>query len=622
MVVRIAVLRFYIYARIRLTVLAVLFAVSAFGQKTLQLHLSPNDESKFWSALHDFKPKPLRPHGNVATFRLVSPNMVDSLCRDLLLHFQAQSFLAASIDSLTIHGDSLFTAHCWLGPPIRWITLKPANTESALWINAAGYRTPLFTHEPLHFEALLRLEQRILEQAENNGYPFASVKLDSVQIQPNGGVTAVLRVNKQRFFSFKGLQINGDVKLPKYFLPNYLGIRPGTPYSRERVLRLRGQLQSLLFIENTANPSVSFTGNEATVNVFLQKKRASRFDFIIGLLPQTGNNNQNILITGSLSAAFQNALNLGERFSVELERLKPETQKLDVQAGVPYLFGSPFGVDGRLNIFKRDSTWVDAQGDFGIQYLFSGANFVRFFWENKSASLQKINTAAVVASHRLPPNLDLQQNGFGLETSFTQLDYRFNPRKGWLATLKTVAGFSRVLRNAQIESLTDPKDPSFRFGSLYDSVSQRSTRFRVEGQGAFYQPLFLRSTLKIGLRAGGVFSENPIFANEQYRLGGNKLLRGFDEESLQATRFAVATLEWRLLIGQNSFLSTFADGGYLENLTQLNRVLLHPLGFGAGLNFETRSGIFGITVAVGRRDNGQAINFRATKFHLGYVSLF
>ena len=617
-----AFFRFHFYARIGLAVLVALIAGDAYSQKTLQLQLNPTDESRFWSAINDFKPKPLGPHSHLATFRLASPNMADTLCRDLLRYFRDKSFLSASIDSLTIQGDSLFTAKCWLGPPIRWITLKPANTESARWINAAGYGTPLFAHEPLQFEALLRLEQRILEQAENNGYPFASVRLDSIQILPNGGVTAVLLVDKQRFFSFKELNIKGDVKLPSYFLPNYLGLRPGIPYSRERVLRLRSQLQSLLFLENTANPSVSFTGNEATINLFLQKKRASRFDFIIGILPQTNNAAQNILLTGSLSAAFQNALNLGERFSLELERLKPETQKLDVQAGVPYLFGSPFGVDGRLNIFKRDSTWVDAQGDIGVQYLFSGADFVRFLWENKSASLQKVNTAAVISSHQLPPNLDLQQNGFGLETSFTRLDYRFNPRKGWMATLKTVAGFNKVLRNPQIESLTDPKDPSFNFGSLYDAVTPRSTRFRLEGQGAFYQPLFLRSTLKIGLRAGGIFSEKLVFANEQYRLGGNKLLRGFDEESLQATRFAVATLEWRLLIGQNSFISTFADGGYLENITERNRIFLHPLGFGAGLNFETKSGIFGINVALGRRDPGQAINYRAAKFHLGYVSLF
>jgi hypothetical protein len=40
------------------------------------------------------------------------------------------------------------------------------------------------------------------------------------------------------------------------------------------------------------------------------------------------------------------------------------------------------------------------------------------------------------------------------------------------------------------------------------------------------------------------------------------------------------------------------------------------------MNFETKAGIFGISIAVGRLDVGQGVDFRSTKFHLGYVSLF
>ncbi|MEO6758038.1 MAG: BamA/TamA family outer membrane protein, partial [Saprospiraceae bacterium] len=188
--------------------------------------------------------------------------------------------------------------------------------------------------------------------------------------------------------------------------------------------------------------------------------------------------------------------------------------------------------------------------------------------------------------------------------------------------LKTVAGFNTVQRNSQIESLRDPDDPDFKFSSLYDTIAGRVARFRLEAQTAVYVPVLARSTLKIGLRGGGIFSQKKVFANEQYRLGGTKLLRGFDEESLFATRFAVATAEFRLLIGPNSYLSAFGDYGYLENITNRVRAFLRPLGLGVGLNFETKAGIFGISLAAGRRDVGQGVDLRATKFHLGYVSLF
>ena len=544
-----------------------------------------------------------------------------AIARDLLQHFRKKSFLSASIDSLYI-SPSGASARLHLGPAMRWVSLQAASDTEKVWMEAAGFREKIFTGKPLRYEVLLALEQKMLEQAENNGFPFAGVWLDSVKIQADGSTSGLIRLALRRYFTFKALKINGDVKLPAAYLPNYLGVQAGSPYSRAKVLRLREQLRTLPFIETTGNPTVSFAGGEATVNLFLQKKKAGRFDFIVGLLPQPNKPEGGLLLTGSLNAAFQNALNLGERLSVEFERLKPETQRLEAQAGVPYLFGTPFGAAGRLSIFRRDSTWVDAQGDLGVEYLFMGGDFVRFFWENKSSSLQKVDTLTVLQTRRLPANLDLRQNGFGLETTLNRLDYRFNPRRGWSVSLKGVAGFNNVLRNNQIENLRLANDPSFNFAGLYDSIAGRATRFRAEIQAAVYLPFLVRSTLKIAVRGGGIFSDKPVFNNEQYRLGGNKLLRGFDEESLFATRFVVTTAELRLLLGLNSFMSAFTDYGYLENITNRSRVFLRPLGLGVGMNFETKAGIFGISIAVGRTDTGQNVDFRAAKFHLGYVSLF
>jgi len=610
-------------------VVCLCFTVAASAQESqITFQLDSSEQHVFWDKLADFRPKALEKQGLLATFPIDSPSTAQSVATVLLQHFRQKSFLLASLDGpLSLGPDQ--PVSLYLGPAMHWVSLRPgAGLEKERWLAAAGFREQQFAGKPFRHEAVLKLEQTLLEQAENNGYPFATVWLDSVHIAPDGAISAVLQVDKKRFVVFKQFKITGDVKLPPSFLPNYLGYKAGAPYSRARVLRLRDQLRSLLFLEPTANPIVTFASlpdsetGEASINLFLQKKRASRFDFIIGLLPQPDATDGKLLLTGSLSTAFQNALNLGERFSAELERLRPETQKMDVQASVPYILGTNFGAEGRLNIFRRDSTWTDAQSEAGVSYLFVGADFVRFFWENRSSSLQKVDTQAVRLFRQLPPNLDYRQNGFGVESSFTRLDYRFNPRRGWALTLKAVAGFNTLRRNSQIENLRDPADPEFSFSGLYDSLDSRTARYRAELRGEVYVPVFQRSTIKIGLRGGGIFSEKPVFANENYRLGGNKLLRGFDEESLFATRFLVGTAEWRLLIGPNSFLAAFADWGYLENLSRQTRLFLRPLGIGAGLNFETKAGIFGISAAVGRRDLGQIMEFRATKFHLGYVSLF
>jgi outer membrane protein assembly factor BamA len=601
-----------------------LWQASIWGQKTytLRLNTADREHADIVKNLRGFSVRP--GESGAASLALILPDSasLSRTCNDLLQYLRAQSYLSASLDSLQV-GRNAATAWLHLGPDMHWVRLKPASMADHGWLEAAGFREKFFTGKPLRYDVFLNTERHLLEYAENNGFPFAMVRLDSIDVGTNGAVSAILTVDRKQFFTFKGLKVTGDIKLPPAFLPNYLGLQPGTPYSRAKVLKMRDQLRTLPFIDITGNPSVTFSGNEATVNLFLQKKKAGRFDFIIGLLPQpTSSGNNKLLLTGSLSAAFQNALSLGERLSVDLERLRPATQKLEAEAGIPYLLGTSFGAFGNIHIFKRDSAWVDAQGELGVEYLLAGGNTVRFFWENKSSSLQKIDTLSILESRRLPPNLDLRQNGFGIQTTLSKLDYRFNPRKGWLLNLKTVAGFSSVLRNNQIESLKLANDPNFSFSTLYDSVAGRATRFQIDLDAVCYLPLFIRSTLKLEVRSGGIFSSKPIFANEQYRLGGNKLLRGFNEESLFATRFAVATAEFRLLLSQNSYLSAFSDLGYLENATNLNRAFLRPLGLGVGMNFETKAGIFGISIAVGRQDSAQGIDFKAAKFHLGYVSLF
>ncbi|MFN0013616.1 MAG: BamA/TamA family outer membrane protein [Saprospiraceae bacterium] len=603
------------------TLLLAAFSVSGFAQKIF-LYTRPEDAKAVEPLVRDLLPKPERIAPDTFLLTANDSASLHAAASALLGLLHQNAYLVASIDDRLATNDSTSTARLYLGPAMYWVTLQPAAGTNTRWLEAAGFREKLFTGKPLRHDVLLRQQQQILERAENNGHPFATVRLDSVGMVADGGTSALLIVDPGPFFSFSVPKLSGGMQLPRHYLPRFLGLRPGTPYNRARVLRIRDRLNSLPFVETLANPTITFAGNEARVNLLLQKKQASRFDFILGLLPRPNNVDGGLLLNGSLSAALLNALNQGERLAVEIESLRPETQKLDVQAGLPYLLGLPFGLEGRLQIFRRDSTWVDAHSEIGLNYLLEGGDYVKFFWENKSSALQRLDTAAILRERRLPAVLDMSQNGFGLEGALTRLDYRFNPRKGWAISLRGVAGFNTVQRNSQIEVLRDPSDPTFQFSSLYDGVAVRLARYRIEVRGEYFIPMFDRGTFLLRVRGGGIFSEKTVYANEQYRLGGNKLLRGFDEESLFATRFAVTTAEFRLLLSQNAYLAAFADYGYLENNTDRNRFFLRPMGIGAGLNVETQAGIFGVSMAVGRRDSGESVDWRSPKFHLGYVNLF
>jgi len=528
------------------------------------------------------------------------------------LHLDA--FLEASIDSF-LERDSSFTAYLHLGPAYGWVALK-TDSVPEIFLDASGFRERLYRGRPFRFAQLRKLQERLLKYAEDHGYPFAQVWLDEVEAG-SGQASARLQLECGPLILVDKMEVEGDIKISKAYLRNYLGIREGAPYDNGRVLRIRNRIRELPFLSLDKDPIVTFAGEQATLNLLLSKKRASRFDFVIGVLPQNASgrqeNNRSLLITGTFNGELQNQFGLGERIYAAFEQLRPETQRLELEFNYPYVLGLPFGADFSFNLYKRDTSFLDLESDLGIQYLFEGGNYIKAFWNNRSSTLLTVDEQQLEQQVRLPATLDVRNASFGLEYAMQRLDYRFNPRKGWAAFLRGGAGVKRIERNNRIVELG--------YGELYDTLTLRSFQYKLSARLEGYLPVFSRSTIKGSLQGGAIIAEEPIFFNEQFRIGGNRLLRGFDEESIFATNYGLATLEYRLLIGQNSYLYAFGDYAYVEDKTSTKSITDQPYGFGAGITFETGVGLFGVSLAYGKRlDN--PIDFSAPKVHFGYVSLF
>lgn len=158
---------------------------------------------------------------------------------------------------------------------------------------------------------------------------------------------------------------------------------------------------------------------------------------------------------------------------------------------------------------------------------------------------------------------------------------------------------------------------------MYDSLRLRTFQYQLEQKIQWFIPFFPknRGVFLLQNQTGAIFSPQAVFLNEQYRIGGNKRLRGFDEESINASLFSIFTLEYRFLLGRNSYLYLFGDYAYTESRSPSIRTKDTPLGFGAGLAFDTPLGVFGISLAYGQQ-NGIPIDFRVAKIHFGYVSYF
>jgi hemolysin activation/secretion protein len=76
-----------------------------------------------------------------------------------------------------------------------------------------------------------------------------------------------------------------------------------------------------------------------------------------------------------------------------------------------------------------------------------------------------------------------------------------------------------------------------------------------------------QSTFRAALNAA-VFNSQSVFRNELFQIGGYRLLRGFDEESIYATQYVVTTVEYRIRVSLNSYFFGFVDGGVVKNKYQ------------------------------------------------------
>ena len=542
------------------------------------------------------------------------------ILRGVILGLHKQAFLESSFDFIT-KKDSLLSVKLHLGNRYEWAKIRNGNV-SAAFLEQVGFREKLFDNKPLVYTDIAAIQESLLTYAENNGYPFAQIWLDSITIEKSQ-VSAALMMTTGDVFTVDTVKTEGTARISSRFLQNYLGLKKGSFYNRAKMLQVSTRISELPFLTERTKPTLNFREDRTVqLNLLLDNKKASRWDFLVGVQPNTtANGSQKFAITFNGNADFQNLLGLGERIMANFENLRPQSPRLNLKLTYPYILNLPFGFDGAFDLYKRDSTYIETHINLGGLFMMGGNDYVKIFWDRYKSNNLIINALDIINTKKLPATADISTHTFGLELSKQKLDYRFNPRRGWSAILRGSAGLRQVLKNSDILNLKDFSDTTFNFSQLYDTVSLRNFQYSVGTKSAFYLPILKRSVVKVGIQAGFIFTATPISHNEQYRIGGNRLLRGFDEESIFATRYAVGTLEYRLLIGRNSYLYTFADWGYVQDWTRTTRRNDTPLGFGAGITFETKVGLFGFTLAAGRQQ-GNPIDLRNTKTHFGYISLF
>ena len=366
---------------------------------------------------------------------------------------------------------------------------------------------------------------------------------------------------------------------------------------------------------------LDMVGSGSVVNIYLQPKRSNIINALIGLMPaSTATENNKLLLTGEVNILLRNAFNSGESLGINWQQIQYKSPRIQLSYLQPYILGSHAGIDFAFELFKKDTQFVNINLRIGVPYEFSGSRSGKVFFQQLGTTVAYTDTNAIKATRRLPALADVSSSNLGLELAWNTTDYRINPRRGADLLLSGLAGLKKIKKNATITELKDAAAPAFNFASLYDTVKLKTYQVRLKGTAAQYLPLGRQSVAKLAINAGWYQSQN-YYRNELFQIGGYRLLRGFDEESIFARSYAVGTAEFRYLSGRNSYFFTFADGGYAGYKDQATQYHHTYLGVGIGLALETKNSVVNLSWAVGKRDD-IPFNMRQSKIHLGFINYF
>jgi len=520
---------------------------------------------------------------------------------ELFSRLHQTGYLTASVDS--IEKDST-QWNVWIrtGQPFRWASVRAGN---ARWrfLKRTGFREKLFFNEPIRFVRMQRLMRTLFQEYENNGYPFAIVQLDSLEWLPGDSLKASILVNEGPLVTFDSISVSGKGKLAPAYLHTYLGIRRNQPYNESAVRKIETRLKELPFVRPVSSPIVEFLNGKARIKLELDKRNANQFSGFVGLVPQNDVNG-GFLITGDVRLRLQNLLKQGELADIQWQRLQTGTQNLNIQLYYPFLFNLPLGIDGKLNFFRVDTSFFNVNLQAGLVYLLKGTDYVKFFYQYQTS--RKILPESGQSTITGLGNTDV--NMFGIAGQMERLDYRINPRKGFTLRGDVSLGNKSVFVT-----------PGDTVGAL-DSASTNLLQLQLTTQAETYIPFLKRFALKLGARGGWIYNQQ-IFRNELFRLGGIRTLRGFDDESLYASAYALGTLEFRFLLDENSYINLFGDAGWYERTIREDKYQSYVVGFGGGITFNTKIGMFSVNYALGTQQD-VPVDFRRSKIHLGYINFF
>jgi hypothetical protein len=522
-------------------------------------------------------------------FNTNSKNTIDSnSCNDVqekvINNFHLNGYCEAAMDSINLSCTpaKLFV---FLGKQYQNFDLRIKDTTVfTILENPSKLDKRKLTN--LKLGQVIHIQELILTQFENQGYPFCATQLDSIQLT-DSKVSAILNIEKGALISFDSLIIENLNTRPD-LIKALLKLKKGQPYSEYKTLSMDKDISTLPFTSISKPTELLIINNKCYYKIYIQNQRANQIDALIGFESEK-NNAKSINLTGYLNLDLLNALHHGEQLKLKWESIGNQSQNLETFVYYPYLLGSSLSTSLGFSMEKMDTQYLNLQFEPTLFYNLNAFDQIGIYGHFFSS------TSTLQSSQSLIQNSNY--NGAGIHWLMNHLDYFFNPRQGYKIQIK-----------ADLGNKTKVNDNN-----------QNPMLYRANTAIEIFLPIKDRSTVLLSNKFG-LIESSTLFSNELYLIGGSQNLRGFNEKQILSSLFLIQTVEYRWLLDRNSHLAMFYDYGLIENTVEQSYSGNYN-GFGLGMSFVTNLGIFKISYALGKLPH-QDIQFRNSKIHFGYSALF
>ena len=444
-----------------------------------------------------------------------------------------------------------------------------------------------FKLSPAELSTYLKKE---LNKALNSGYPFASVTLKTIDME-NKKIKAELSVEKGTYYKWKQVIVKGDSSISSQLVESITQIKQGSHYSEITIKDLSEKIAQTPYIEEIKPYEVLFTDEGVELYLYLRSLPISSANGLLGI--QTDPTLNKYYLSGDLSLKLTNVLKRGESIKLKWRSIQPQSPLLNVSFNYPFLLKSPFGVNLNLDLFKKDSTFLEVKSSLGVQYSMPNGNIINVFYRNQNSNLLSSNA-------QLTALAEIKMSNYGIGFEQKKLDYVPNPTRG---VEYFFTGYSGTRRSRNSDTSQFIKTSTFGGSFVLN----------------YYLPFIKRNVLKIGIQTETFYTPS-IYFNELSRIGGLTSLRGFNEQEIYASTYSIITLEYRFILDRNSNLFVFYDQGFYERNSD-SYLQDHPFGFGGGISFGTKIGSFVITYALGKQFTNPIL-LKDGKIHFGYIAYF